>query len=137
MMNIINLICVILAGFIAGVFIAFVTFKLRKIDSQTNDIFKPKHHWSMGIYMNDIPQTEQNTAHLGSVSLKICERGEYSDLLVPRVGEEVSGVYYSGEDKFEMTGTVTRVFYNVDIGWIVASCKCTDIQKLKQSNMEE
>lgn len=81
--------------------------------------------------MNDIPQTEQNAVHLGSVSLKIDERSEYSDLLIPRVGEEVGGVYYSGEDKFEMTGIVTRIFYNVDIGWIVVSCKCTDIQKLK------
>ena len=127
--SIICIICAVLFFFSLGVFEAFVISKLRKISSQTDNI--PKHHWDMGIYMNDIPQTEQNTAHLGSVSLKICERGEYSDLPVPRVGEEVGGVYYSGEDKFEMTGTVTRVFYNVDIGWIVASCKCTDIQKLK------
>ena len=79
-LQIINLICVILAG----VFIAFVVFKLRKIDSQTEDI--PKHHWSMGIYMEDIPQNEQNPLHLGSVPLKIYERGEYSDLLIPREG---------------------------------------------------
>ena len=127
--SIICIICVALFFFSLGVFEAFVISKLRKINSQTDNI--PKHHWSMGIYMNDIPQTEQNTVHLGSVSLKIYERGEYSDLVIPRVGEEVGGVYYSGEDKFEMTGIVTSVYYNVDIGWIVASCKCTDIQKLK------
>lgn len=131
MMNIISLISIVLLNLSAGVFIAFVIFKLRKIDSQTNNIFEPKHYWSMGIYMDDIPQTEQNTAYLGSVPLKIYESGEYSDFLVPRVGEEVGGVYYSGEHKFEMTGTVTRVFYNVDTDWIVVSCKCTDIQKLK------
>ena len=128
-LQIINLICVILTGLIAGVFIAFVIFKLRKIDSQTDSI--PKHHWSMGVYMNDIPQNGQNTAYLGSVPLKIYEGGEYSDLIVPRVGEEVGGVYYSGKDKFAMRGIVTRVFYNTDIDWIVVSCKCTDIQKLK------
>ena len=127
----ISIICTALLALGVGAFASFVVFHLREIKAKTDNIPTYKHHWSMGIYMNDIPQTEQNTAHLGSVSLKICERGEYSDLLVPRVGEEVSGVYYSGEDKFEMTGTVTRVFYNVDIGWIVASCKCTDIRKLK------
>lgn len=127
----ISIISIALLSLGVGVFASFVVFHLREIKAKTDNIPTSKPHWSMGIYMNDIPQTEQNTAHLGSVSLKICERGEYSDLLVPRVGEEVSGVYYSGEDKFEMTGTVTRVFYNVDIGWIVASCKCTDIQKLK------
>lgn len=128
---VISIICTVLFFFSLGVFASFVVFHLREIKTKTDNIPTSKPHWSMGIYMNDIPQTEQNTVHLGSVSLKICERGEYSDLLVPRVGEEVSGVYYSGEDKFEMTGTVTRVYYNVDIGWIVASCKCTDIQKLK------
>ena len=68
-LQIINLICVILAGFIAGVFIAFVMFKLRKIDSQTDSI--PKHHWGMGVYMDNIPQNEQNTNNLVSVPLKI------------------------------------------------------------------
>lgn len=130
-LQIINLICVMLAGLIAGVFIAFVVFKLRKIDSQTDSIPKPKHHWSMGVYMDDIPQNEQNTACLGSIPLKIYEGVEYSDLIVPRVGEEVGDVYYSGKDKFEMKGIVKRVFYNTDIDWIVVSCKCTDIQKLK------
>ena len=127
----ISIICIALLFLGVGVFTSFVVFHLREIKAKTDNIPTSKPHWSMGIYMNDIPQTEQNTAHLGSVSLKICERGEYSDLPVPRVGEEVGGVYYSGEDKFEMTGIVTRIFYNVDIGWIVASCKCTDIQKLK------
>ncbi len=130
-LQIINLICVILAGLIAGVFIAFVIFKLRKIDSQTDNIFKSNHHWSMGIYMDKIPKNKQNTAYLSSIPLKIYERGEYSDLIVPRVGEEVGGIYYSGKDKFAMKGIVTRVFYNTDIDWIVVSCKCTDIQKLK------
>ena len=127
----ISIICIALLFLGVGVFASFVVFHLREIKAKTDNIPTSKPHWSMGIYMNDIPQTEQNTAHLGSVSLKICERGEYSDLPVPRVGEEVGGVYYSGEDKFEMTGIVTRIFYNVDIGWIVASCKCTDIRKLK------
>lgn len=127
----ISIICIALLFLGVGVFASFVVFHLREIKAKTDNIPTSKPHWSMGIYMNDIPQTEQNTAHLGSVSLKICEMGEYSDLPVPRVGEEVGGVYYSGEDKFEMTGIVTRIFYNVDIGWIVASCKCTDIQKLK------
>lgn len=130
-LQIINLICVILAGLITGVFIAFVVFKLRKIDSQTDSISKSKRNWSMGIYMDKIPKNEQNTAYLSSIPLKIYERGEYSELLVPRVGEEVGGVYYSGKDKFEMKGVVTRVFYNTDINWIVVSCKCTNIQKLK------
>lgn len=130
-LKIINLICVMLAGLIAGAFIAFVVFKLRKIDSQTDSIPKPNHHWSMGVYMDDIPQNGQNTAYLSSIPLKIYEGSEYSDLPIPRVGEEVGGIYYSGKDKFEMKGVVTRVFYNTDIDWIVVSCKGTNIQKLK------
>ena len=128
-LQIINLICVILAGLIAGVFIAFVMFKLRKIDSQTDNILK--HHWSMSIYMNDIPQTEQNTPRLGSVPVKIYERGKYSDTPVPRKGEEILGVYSSGEDRFEMRGIVNTVVYNVDLDWIVVECKCIDICKCK------
>lgn len=128
-LQIINLICVILAGFIAGVFIAFVILKLRKIDSQTNNILNPKHHWSMGVYMDNIPQNEQNTNSLGSVPVKIYERGEYSDIIVPRKGEEIGGVYYSGKDRFEMTGIVNNVFYNTDIDLIVVSCKCIEIHK--------
>ena len=103
-------------------------------------IAKAKKSWegvNVEDYMNNlrdmdkIPKNEQNTAYLSSIPLKIYERGEYSELLVPRVGEEVGGVYYSGKDKFEMKGVVTRVFYNTDINWIVVSCKCTNIQKLK------
>ena len=130
-LQIINLICVILAGFIAGVFIAFVVLKLRKIDSQTDSIPKPKHHWSIGIYMEDIPQNEQNTAHIVSVPLKIYDRSEYSDIPVPRKGEKVYGVYDSGKDKFEMTGIVVSVFYNTNIDCIVVSCKCTEIRKIR------
>ena len=126
-LQIINLICVILAGFIAGVFIAFVMFKLRKIDSQTEDI--PKHHWSMSIYMNDIPQNEQNTAHIVSVPLKIYYRGEYLNIPVPRKGEDIGGVYIS-DNKFYMTGIVEDVFYNTDIDCIVVECKCTEIHKI-------
>ena len=126
-LQIINLICVILAGFIAGVFIAFVVFKLRKIDSQTDNI--PKHHWSMSIYMNDIPQNEQNTAKLVSVPLKLYYRGEYSDIPVPRKGEDISGVYIS-DNKFYMTGIVEDVFYNTDRDCIVVECKCTEIHKI-------
>ena len=129
-LQIINLICVILAGLIAGVFIAFVMFKLRKIDSQTDSIPKPKHHWSMNIYMDDIPQNEQNTAHIVSVPLKIYDRSEYSDIPVPRKGEEISGVYHIGENKFEMTGIVKDVFYNTDMDWITVECKCTEIHKI-------
>ena len=126
-LQIINLICVILAGFIVGVFIAFVIFKLRKIDSQTDSI--PKHHWSMGIYMNDIPQTKQNLLHLGSVPLKIYESDKCSDHPVPRKGEEIFGIYDNGEHKFEMTGIVKDVFYNTDMDLIIVECKCIDIRK--------
>lgn len=128
-LQIINLICVILAGLIAGVFIAFVVFKLRKIDSQTDSIPKPKHHWSMNIYMDDIPQNEQNTAHIVSVPLKIYDRSEYSDIPVPRKGEDIGGVYIS-DNKFYMMGIVEDVFYNTDIDCIVVECKCTEIHKI-------
>ena len=126
-LKIISLICVILTYFAAGVLTAFVIFKLRKIDSQTESTLK--HHWSMGIYMNKIPQNEQNTAYLSSVPLKIYERDKYSNLPVPRVGEEVSGVYYSGENKFEMTGVVSNVFYNTNMDLIVVECDCSEIHK--------
>lgn len=129
MVNIIYLICLALIGFSVGAFASFVISKLRKIDFQTDSIHK--YYWSMGIYMNDIPQNDQNAPNLSSIPLKIYKKGEYSDLLVPRVGEEISGVYYSGENKFEMTGVVSRVFYNTDMNFIVVDCKCTDIQKLK------
>lgn len=127
--SIFSLIFVTLIGCSAVVFAIFVINTLKKVNAKTNNIPKPKHHWSMGIYMDDIPQNEQNTAYLDSVPLKIYERGEYSDLPIPRVGEEVGGVYYSGKDKFEMKGIVTRVFYNTNLDWIVVSCKCTEIRK--------
>lgn len=126
-LQIINLICVILASLIAGVFIAFVVFKLRKIDSQTEDI--PKHHWDMGVYMDNIPQNEQNTARLVSVPLKIYHRDEYLNIPVPRKGEEISGVYIS-DNRFYMVGIVEDVLYNTDMDWIVVECKCIDIRKM-------
>ena len=126
-LQIINLICVILASLIAGVFIAFVVFKLRKIDSQTDNI--PKHHWSMSIYMNDIPQNEQNTAKLVSVPLKLYYRDEYLNIPVPRKGEDIGGVYIS-DNKFYMIGIVEDVFYNTDRDCIVVECKCTEIHKI-------
>ena len=111
----------------AVVFALFVINNLKKINTKIDSI--PKRHWSMTVYMDDIPRNEQNILHLGSVPLKIYERGEYSDLPVPRVGEEVGGVYYSGQNRFDMKGVVTSVYYNVDIDWIVVSCKCTEIRK--------
>ena len=126
-LQIINLICVILAGLIAGVFIAFVVFKLRKIDSQMDNISKPRHPWGMGVYMDEIPQ---NAAGLVRVPVKIYDRSEYSDIIVPRKGEEISGVYHIGENKFEMTGIVKDVFYNTDMDWITVECKCTEIYKI-------
>ena len=124
-LKIISVICAGLFLFALGAFEIFVIFKLRKIDSQTD--IKPKRNWSMGVYMEDIPQNEQNPLHLGSVPLKIYERGEYSDLLIPREGEKICGVYASDQQRFEMTGIVVSVFYNVNIDCIVVSCKCTEI----------
>ena len=83
----------------------------------------------MGIYMNDIPQTKQNFLHLGSVPLKIYERDECSDHPVPRKGEEINGVYYSGEYIFLLSGIVNEVSYNISKNWIVVECKCIDIRK--------
>ena len=130
-LKIIYLICIALIGFLVGAFASFVISKLREIKDKTDNIPTSKLHWSMGVYMDEIPQNEQNTARLVSVPLKIYEKSEYSDIIVPRKGEEISGVYYIGEHKFEMTGIVKDVFYNTDIDWIVVECKCTDIQKLK------
>ena len=83
----------------------------------------------MRVYMDDIPQNEQNILRLGSVPLKTYERDDYSDLPVPRVGEEVGGVYCSGENRFDMDGTVTGVYYNTNIDLIVVECRCTNIHK--------
>ena len=84
----------------------------------------------MTVYMDDIPKNEQNILHLGSVPLKMYEKGEYSDLPVPRVGEEVGGIYYSGQRKFGMEGIVTNVHYNINLDLIVVFCKCTEIRKI-------
>ena len=127
-LRIIYLICIALICFSVGAFVSFVISKLRKIDFQTDSI--PKHHWSMGIYMNNIPQNEQNVLHLGSVPLKIYEKGEYSEIAVPHIGEEVGGVYYSGQHKFSMEGIVTNVHYNTDLDLIVVTCKCAGIRKI-------
>ena len=109
------------------VFVDFVISKLKKIDAKTNNI--PKRHWSMRIYMDDIPQNEQNTLYLGSVPLKMYEKGEYVNLPVPRVGDEVGGVYCSGEDRFDMNGIVTSVYYNTSMDLIVVECRCTNFHK--------
>ena len=122
-------ICVILISIVLGTFTSFAISKLGERNAKKDSISKPKRHWSMGVFMDDIPQNEQNTLYLGSVLLKIYERGEYSDLPVPRVGEEVSGVYYSGPNRFKMTGIVNNVCYNTNIDWIVVECKCIDIRK--------
>ena len=111
----------------AVVFALFVVSNLKKINTKIDSI--PKCHWSMTVYMDDIPRNEQNILHLGSVPLKMYEKGEYLDLPVPRVGEEVGGVYHSDQNRFDMKGVVTSVYYNVDIDWIVVSCKCTEIRK--------
>ena len=129
MVSIIYLICVMLVSLAVGGFAAFVIFKLKKIDSQTDSI--SKHCWSMRVYMDDIPQNEQNPLRLGSVPLKTYERDDYSDFPVPRKGEEIGGVYCSDKNRFEMTGIVEYVFYNTEMNLIVVGCKCIDIQKLK------
>ena len=111
----------------AVVFALFVINNLKKINTKIEGI--PKHYWSMAVYMDNIPQNEQNVLHLGSVPLKIYEKGEYSEIAVPHIGEEVGGVYYSGQHKFSMEGIVTNVHYNTDLDLIVVSCKCTEIRK--------
>ena len=127
--SLIYFICGILAIFAAVVFALFVISTLKKINTKTDSI--PTHHWSMGIYMEDIPQNEQNPLHLGSVPLKKYERGEYSDLLIHKKKEKVYGVYASDQQRFELTGIVVSVFYNVNIDCIVVSCKCTEIRKIR------
>lgn len=127
-LNIISFFCVILVSIATGIFVAFIIFHLKEIKAKTDSI--PQKHWGMTVYMDDIPQNEQNILHLGSVPLKMYEKGEYSDLPVPRVGEEVGGVYYSGQRKFGMEGIVTNVHYNTDLDLIVVSCKCTEIRKI-------
>ena len=125
---VLRIICGILVILAAGAFALFVVASLREINSKIDSI--PKHHWGMGVYMDDIPQNEQNTSRLVSVPLKIYDKSEYSDIIVPRKGEEISGVYGIGENRFEMTGIVKSVFYNTDIDLIIVECKCTEIHKI-------
>lgn len=120
------LICAALFFLALGAFAAFVIFKLRKIDSQTDSTFK--HYWGMTVYMDDIPQVGQSTERIGSLIVQIYEGCYYSELPVPRKGEEMSGIYYIGEHKAEIVGTVERVYYNTDKDWIVVRCKCTNIR---------
>ena len=127
--SLIYFICGILVIFAAGEFAPFVISTLKKINAKTDSI--PKHHWGMGIYMDDIPQNGQNTRHLSSVPLKLYERGEYSDLIVPREDEKVFGVYVSDQQRFELTGIVERVFYNTIIDCVIVSCKCTETHKIR------
>ena len=119
------LICEALFFLALGAFVVFAIFKLRKIDSQTDSTFK--HYWGMTVYMDDIPQVGQSTERLGCVIVKIYEGCDYSELPVPHKGEEMSGIYYIGGHKVEMTGTVESVRYNTDIDWIVVRCKCTNV----------
>ena len=129
MISIFSLICVILLSIAVGAFGSFVILYLRKINDTPN--ITQTHPWSMGIYMDDIPKTMQNTLYLDSVPLKIYVGYKNSDIQVPRKGEEIGGIYGSGENRFELTGIVKNVFYNTDMNLIVVSCKCIDIQKIK------
>ena len=124
---VLRIICGILVILAAGAFALFVVASLREINSKIDSI--PKHHWGMGVYMDNIPQNEQNTSRLVSVPLKIYDKSEYSDIIVPRKGEEIFGVYDIGENRFEMTGIVKSVFYNTDMDLIIVECKCIDIRK--------
>lgn len=83
----------------------------------------------MSVYMYDIPQTKENTLRLSSVKI-YGKSGKCSDLPVPRKGEEITGVYCSGEKRFEMTGLVDNVCYNTSKDWIVVECNCTEIRKI-------
>lgn len=114
----------------AGVFIAFVISKLKKIDTNTDSI--PKHHWGMTVYMDDIPHVGQSTKRLDYAVVQIYEGCYYSELPVPHKGDEVSGFYYIDENKVEMTGIVDRVHYSTDDDWIMVRCKCTDVKKVEE-----
>ena len=131
-LKIISFFCAILVSISIGIFIYFILGHLKEIKTKIDSI--PQKHWDMVVYMDDIPQNEQNILHLGSVPLKIHESSEYSDLIVPHIGEEVGGTYYSGNHefsmKFSMNGIVTDVHYNTDLDLIVVSCKCTEIRKI-------
>ena len=127
-LNIVSLFLVILVSVALGIFAYFVIVHLKAIKTKTDSI--PKYHWSMGVYMDDIPQNEQNILNLSSVPVKIYEKGEYSDLPVPYIGAEVGGIYSSGQHKFSMVGIVSNIHYNTDLDLIVVSCKCTEIRKI-------
>ena len=127
----ISIICTALLALGVGVFASFVVFHLREIKAKTDNIPTSKPHWSMGIYMNDIPQNGQNAVMLSSVPFKIYKGCDCLDRPIPRKGEKITGVYYSGENKFEMTGVVEDISYNTDIDWIVVECGCIDVRKLK------
>ena len=129
-LKIISIICTALISFSVGAFMAFVIFKLKKIDTNTDSI--PKHHWGMTVYMDDIPQVGPNTKRLDYVIVAIYEGCDYSELPVPHKGEKVSGVYYIDENKVEMTGIVDRVHYNTDDDWIIVRCKCTDVKEMEE-----
>ena len=127
-LNIVSLLCVILVSVALGIFIYFILGHLKEIKTKIDSIHQK--HWDMVVYMDNIPQTEQNILNLGSVPLKIYERGEYADLPVPYIGAEVGGIYYSGQHKFSMVGIVSNIHYNTDLDLIVVSCKCTEIRKI-------
>ena len=130
-LNIVSLFLVILVSVALGIFINSVIINivhLKAIKTKTDGI--PQKYWGMTIYMDNIPQNEQNILNLGSVPLKIYEKGEYSDLPVPYIGAEVGGIYSSGQHKFSMLGIVSNIHYNTDLDLIVVSCKCTEIHKI-------
>ena len=130
-LNIVSLFCVILVSVALGIFINSVIINivhLKAIKTKIDSI--PQKYWGMTIYMDYIPQNEQNILNLGSVPVKIYEKGEYSDLPVPYIGAEVGGIYYNGQQKFSMVGIVSNIHYNTDLDLIVVSCKCTEIRKI-------
>ena len=127
-LNIISFFCVILVSIAIGIFAYFVIAHLKEIKTKTDST--PQKHWGMTVYMDDIPQNEQNILNLSSVPVKIYEKGEYSDLPVPYIGAEVGGIYSSGQHKFSMVGIVSNIHYNTDLDLIVVSCKCTEIRKI-------
>ena len=130
-LNIVSLLCVILLSVTLGIVINSVIINivhLKAIKTKTDSI--PQKYWGMTVYMDNIPQNEQNILNLGSVPLKIYEKGEYSDLPVPYIGAEVGGIYYNGQQKFSMVGIVSNIHYNTDLDLIVVSCKCTEIRKI-------
>ena len=75
-LNVISFFCAILLGIGIGTFIAFIISYLKGIKTKVDSI--PEHKWSMRIYMDDIPQTEQNTSYLRCVLLKTYENSKYS-----------------------------------------------------------